>query len=80
MSERTTTLRGRLVLADRVLPGVISVEDGLIAAVEADDGAAAGLWSRRASSTSTFTAGAATRRWAAAPPWRAWPGPSSAAA
>ena len=34
-----TTVRGRLVLDDRVAVGTISVEDGLIAAVEIEDGA-----------------------------------------
>jgi len=41
--DRTSrSLRGRLVLADRVLPGVVSVEDGRIAAVEPDDRGATG--------------------------------------
>jgi N-acetylglucosamine-6-phosphate deacetylase len=35
----TTTVRGRLVLEDRVAVGTISVEDGLIASVTLDDGA-----------------------------------------
>jgi N-acetylglucosamine-6-phosphate deacetylase len=34
-----TTVRGRLVLDDRVAVGTISVDDGLIAAVEIEDGA-----------------------------------------
>jgi N-acetylglucosamine-6-phosphate deacetylase len=35
----TTTVRGRLVLDDRIAPGVVSVDDGRIAAVEMDDAA-----------------------------------------
>jgi N-acetylglucosamine-6-phosphate deacetylase len=38
----TIEVRGRLVLADRVMPGRIVVEDDTIAAVEADPGAADG--------------------------------------
>jgi N-acetylglucosamine-6-phosphate deacetylase len=34
-----TTIRGRLVLDDRIAPGVVSVEDGRIAAIEMDDAA-----------------------------------------
>ena len=36
------TVEGRLVLADRVLPGVIRIQDGLIAAIEPDERAADG--------------------------------------
>ena len=35
----TTTVRGRLVLDDRIAPGEVTVEDGRIAAVEMDDAA-----------------------------------------
>ncbi len=37
-------IRGRLVLDDRVQPGRVVVEDGWIAAVEADPSAASGSW------------------------------------
>jgi N-acetylglucosamine-6-phosphate deacetylase len=35
----TTTVPGRLILDDRIAPGVVSVEDGRIAAIEMDDAA-----------------------------------------
>ena len=38
----TTTVRGRLVLDDRVVPGEIEIEDGLISAIREDEGAASG--------------------------------------
>ncbi len=42
MSPATTAeIRGRLVLDDRVVAGRISIEDGVIAAVDLDDGSAA---------------------------------------
>ena len=79
-----TELRGRLVLADEVVPGRLVIEDGWIRSVEpdpADAEAAAGPHrTRPGSSTSTSTAGAATTPWATRPPSPAWPGRSSAAA
>jgi N-acetylglucosamine-6-phosphate deacetylase len=37
-----TTVRGRLVLDDRIVPGEVGIEDGLISAVKEDDGAESG--------------------------------------
>ncbi len=42
MSASSGTFRGRLVLSDRVEPGVVRVEDGTIVAIEPDPGAADG--------------------------------------
>ena len=42
MADRGRFVRGRLVLEDRVTPGRLAVEDGVIVAVELDDAEAAG--------------------------------------
>ena len=70
-------LSGRLVLDDRVEDGRVTVNDGWITAVE--PGLARRVTaplprtSRRASSTSTCTAGAGTMRWAVGRPSTGWP-------
>ena len=54
----TQVVRGRLVFADRVVPGRVLVDDGRVAAVELD-GSEVAAFVRRASLTSTSTAGRA---------------------
>jgi hypothetical protein len=74
---------GRLVLDDRVVSGRIVVDDGRISEPSTSTAARHARTSRsspRASSTSTSTAGAATMRWAIAPPSTGWPGSCSATA
>ena len=76
--REVASVRGRLVLDDRVEPGRIAIEDGWIAGIEPSSRSTAERagprarrrpgcrTSRPGSSTSTSTAGAATTRWAAA--------------
>ena len=75
MTDRgATTVVGRLVLDDRVEDGAITIEDGLIAAIELGPAPAPdGPFIAPASSTSTSTAGAATTRWVVAPRSTGWP-------
>ena len=68
-------VRGQLVLEDRVAPGELSVEGGLITDVQlGPDSTADGPFITLGSSTSTSTAGAATTRWAIERRSTAWPG------
>ena len=79
----STVLTGRLVLADRVEAGRITVDDGWItpsSRVRDGERRRRPVSSRPGSSTSTSTAGAATTRWASRRRSTGWPAASCAAA